>query len=65
MSDPPLKLLIGTGVTKSFLNHEIVEKCFPDVIRKEQFTSSSTLQTCTHDYCVDIPVFTEFNFTTF
>lgn len=61
ISNPPIKLLIDTGATKSFLNPEIAEKYFHDCIKHEPFTISSIFQTTSRDLCAEIPAFQEFN----
>lgn len=61
IANPPLKLLIDTGATKSFLNPEIAENYFQEFIKNEPFTISSIFQTTTRDLCADIPAFSELN----
>lgn len=61
ISKPPLKLLIDTGSTKSFLNPEIASKYYYDKISYEPFIVSTIFQTSSHDYCTEIPIFPEFN----
>lgn len=61
ISKPPLKLLIDTGSTKSFLSPEIATKYFREKICYEPFIVSTVFQTSNHDYSSEIPMFREFN----
>nr|CAH7750749.1 unnamed protein product [Callosobruchus chinensis] len=61
IANPPLKLLIDTGATKSFLNPELAYKYFPKNIYKEPFEVTSVFQHSKRDYFAEIPAFPEFN----
>ena len=60
-SPTPLKLLIDTGATKSFLNPEVAFKYYLNNIQHEPYIVSSIFQNHSQDYCADIPIFPEFN----
>lgn len=61
INNPPLKLLIDTGSTKSFINPEIASNYYRDNIFHEPFTVSTIFQSSSHEYCAEIPIFPEFN----
>ena len=61
ISEPPLKLLIDTGSTKSFLNPEIAYKFYKNYIKYDPFIVSSVFQNYPKEYSAEIPNFQEFN----
>lgn len=61
IKNPPLKLLIDTGATKSFLNPQIGFKYYKNKLIHEPFVVTSIFQNHSQEYCVNIPTFSEFN----
>lgn len=61
ISQPPLKLLLDTGATKSLLDPNIAEKYFANKIYNEKFTISTAFKEHHLNSCADIPFFAEFN----
>ena len=62
INNPPLRFLIDTGSSHSFINPEIARKYFSKYIEKEQFSVTTSLQTSHHTECCNIPIFPYFNF---
>lgn len=61
IQNPPLKLLIDTGSSKSFIDPDIAFENFKQLIQYEPFIVSSVFQNYSQKYSVTIPSFKEFN----
>lgn len=60
LNNPPLKLLIDTGASKSFLNPHIAKRYYSNYIQIDPFTVSTALLTSSHNTSVTIPAPAEF-----
>uniref|UniRef100_A0A6P7GNR5 Uncharacterized protein LOC114340293 n=1 Tax=Diabrotica virgifera virgifera TaxID=50390 RepID=A0A6P7GNR5_DIAVI len=59
--EPPLKLLVDTGSSKSFLNPEKANFFYKNFICYEPFVVSAVFQSTKKDFCAEIPIFSEFH----
>lgn len=57
INQPPLKLLIDTGATKSFLDPEIVNKHFSEFKTHDPFVLSTSFASSKYEFSVTIPTF--------
>lgn len=60
MKNPSLKLIIGTGATKNFLDPKIAEQYFKNQIVNEPLIVTSVLQRYEISESISIPLFEEF-----
>lgn len=58
--NPPLKLLIDTGSTKSFLNPDLAKKYFENKITNSKFTVTTIFNKHNCNAIIEIPSFAEF-----